>query len=121
MHNYIRVPVISNVISDTHVKSFIKYEYDPKNVQSPLTVIVVFDLETYNEDRTVPYCSCMYKLSKISGKYNQNITRKEDQNCLTDSVVFKGSDCINEMLDHISQFKGKPKKSKIKLFNIIYI
>ena len=27
--------VIDNVISDKHVKSFVKYEYKPKKVQSP--------------------------------------------------------------------------------------
>ena len=60
--------VVDNVISDKHVKSFIKYEYNPKKVKSPLTNIVVYDLETFNKNRAVPYCSCIYKLSKISGK-----------------------------------------------------
>ena len=31
------------VNSDKHVKSFIKYEYYPKKVKSPLTNIVVYD------------------------------------------------------------------------------
>ena len=60
--------VVDNVISDKHVKSFIKYEYKPKKVQSTLTNIIVYDLETFNKNRAVPYCSCIYKLSKISGK-----------------------------------------------------
>ena len=51
--------VIDNVISDKHVKSFIKYDYKPKKVKSPLTNIVVYDLETFNKDRAVPYCSCI--------------------------------------------------------------
>ena len=42
--------VVDNVISDKHVKSFIKYEYNPKKVKSPLTNIVVYDLETFNKD-----------------------------------------------------------------------
>ena len=37
-------------------------------------------------------------------------------------VLFsKGIDCVNEMFDHVLSFKGEPKKSKIKLFNINYI
>ena len=113
--------VVDNVISDKHVKSFLKYEYNPKKVKSPLTNIVVYDLETCNKNRAVPYCSCIYKLSKISGKYHRDISEQEYQKCLNDCVVFKGTDCINEMLDHVLSFKGEPKKSKIKLLNIIYI
>ena len=107
--------VVDNVISDKHVKSFIKYEYNPKKVKSPLTNIVVYDLETFNKIRAVPYCSCIYKLSKISGKYHRDISEQEYQKCLNDCVVFKGTDCINEMLDHVLSFKGEPKKVKNKI------
>ena len=102
--------VVDNVISDKHGKSFIKYEYNPKKVISPLTNIVVYDLETFNKIRAVPYCSCIYKLSKISGKYHRDISEEEYQKCLNGCVVFKGTDCINEMLDHVLSFKGEPKK-----------
>ena len=107
--------VVDNVISDKHVKSFIKYEYSPKNVESPLTNIVVYDLETFNKIRAVPYCSCIYKLSKISGKYHRDISEQEYQKCLKHCVVFEGTDCINEMLDHVLSFKGEPKKIKNKI------
>ena len=33
---------VDNVISDKHIISFIKYEYDPKKVKSPLTYIIVY-------------------------------------------------------------------------------
>ena len=113
--------VVDNVISDKHVKSFIKYEYNPKKVESPLTNIVVYDLETFNKTRVVPYCSCIYKLSKISGKYHRDISEQEYQKCLNDCVVSKGTDCINEMLDHVLSFKGEPKKSITELLNILFI
>ena len=113
--------VIDNVISYKHVESFVIYEYKPKKVQSPLTNIIVYDLETFNKVRSGPYCSCFYKLSEISGKYHRDITEKDYQKCLNDCVVFKGSGCINEMLDHVLSFKGEPKKSKIKLLNKIYM
>ena len=51
--------IVDNVISDKYVKSFIKYEYNPKKIKSPLTKIVIHDLETFNEIRAVPYCSCI--------------------------------------------------------------
>ena len=107
--------VVDNVVSDKHVKCFIKYEYNPKKVKSPLTNIVVYDLETFNKIRAVPYCSCIYKLSKLSGKYHRDISEQEYQKCLNDCVVFKGTDCINEMLGHVLSFKGEPKKVKNKI------
>ena len=107
--------VVDNVISDKHVKNFIKYEYNPKKVKSPLTNTVVYDLETLNKVRAVPYCSCIYKLIKISGKNHRDISEQEYQKCLNDCVVFKGTDCINEMLHHVLSFKGEPKKVKNKI------
>ena len=107
--------VVDNVISDKHVKSFIKYEHNPKKVKTPLTDIFVYDLETFYKIRAVPYCSCIYKLSKISGKYHRDISEQEYQKCLNDCVVFKGTDCINEMLDHVLPFKREPKKVKNKI------
>ena len=47
--------VVDNVLSDKHVKSFIKYEYNPKKVKSPLSNKVVYDLETFNKIKAVPY------------------------------------------------------------------
>ena len=100
--------VVDNVISDKHVKGFIKHEYNPEKVKSPLTNIVIYDLETFNKIKAVPYCSCIYKLSKISGKYHRDISEQECQKCLNDCVVFKGTGCINEMLDHVLSYKGEP-------------
>ena len=114
--------VVDNVISDKHVKSFIKYEYNPKKVKTPLTNIVVYDLETFNKIRAVPYCGCIYKLSKNSDKYHRDISEQEYQKNLNDCVVFKGTDCINEMLDYVLSFKGQPKKVKNKIVeNNLYL
>ena len=87
-----------NVISDKHVKSDIKYEYKPKKVQSQLTNMVVYDIETSKTIKCVPYANCIYRLSKISGKYHRDISEKEKQKCLNDCIVFKGLDNINKML-----------------------
>ena len=81
--------IVDNVISDKHVKGLIKYEYNPKKVKSPLTNIVVYDLETFNKIKAVPYCSCIYKLSKISGKYHRDISEQEYQKCLNDCLFLK--------------------------------
>ena len=75
----------------------------------------MYDLETFSKIRAVPYCSCIYKLSKISGKYRRDILEKEHQKCLYDCVVFKGNDCVNEMLDHVLSLKREVKKINIKI------
>ena len=108
--------VVDNVISDKHVKSFIKYEKKPKKVQSQLTNMIVYDIETFNTDRAFPYANCIYRLSKNSGKYNRDISKKEYQKCLYDCVVFTGLDNINEMLDYVLQFKGESKRVNNNIF-----
>ena len=115
--------VVDNVISDKHVKSYIKYEYKPKKVQSQLTNVVVYDIETFNTIKCVPYANCIYRLSKISGKYYRDISEKENQKCLNDCIVFKGLDNINKMLDYVLQFKGEPKRinNKIVKYNLYLI
>ena len=112
--------VVDNVISDKLVKSFINYEYNAKKVKSPLTNLVIYDLETFNKIRAVPYCSCTYQLSKISGKYHRDISEQDDQKCLNDCIVFKGTDFVNNIVDRVLSFKGEPKKIKKKLLNIIF-
>ena len=102
--------VVHNVISDKHVKSFIKYEYKPEKVQSQSTDVIVFDLKTFNTDKDVTYANCIYRLGKTLGNYNRDITQKEYEKCRKDCNVFKGTDGINEIVDYILQFKGEPKK-----------
>ena len=113
--------IVDNFFSNKHVKSFANNEYKPKNVQSLLIIMIVYDLETYIIDRVVPYCSCIYKLCKIFDENNRGTTEKKFQKCLNGCVVFKESDSNNDMLDHVLSFKGKLKKSKLRLLKIIFI
>ena len=64
-------------MSDKHVKSYFEYEYKPKDVQSQLTNMNVYDIDTFNNIKCVPYANCIYRLSKISGKYHRDISVKE--------------------------------------------
>ena len=115
--------VVDNVISDKHVESYFKYEYKPKKVQSQLTNMIVYDIETFSTTKCVPYANCIYRLSKISGKYYRDISEKEYQKCLNDCIVFKGLDNINKMLDYVLQYKGEPKRNnnKIVKYNLYLI
>ena len=115
--------VVDNVISDKHVKSYIKYEYKPKKVQSQLTNMIVYDIETFSTIKCIPYANCIYRLSKISGKYYRDISEKVYQKCLNDSIVFKELDNINKMLDKFLQYKGEPKRinNNIVKYNLYLI
>ena len=79
----------------------------------------MYDLESYIRGKAIPHSSCRYKLSKISAKYNRDIREKEYQKCSNDCFVFKVTNCVSDMLDQILEFKGKAKKSKLTLLNII--
>ena len=46
--------------------------------------MIVYDLETFNIDKAVPYASCIYRLSKIAGKNNRHISEKEYQKSSND-------------------------------------
>ena len=107
--------VVDNVISDKHVRIYIKYEYKPKKVHSQLTNMIIYDIKTFNTIKCVPYANCIYRLSKISGKYYRDISEKEYQKFLNDCFVFKGLDNINKMLDYVLQYKGEPKRIKNKI------
>ena len=115
--------VVDNVISDKRVKIFIKHDYKPKKIQPPITNIDVYDLETFNNVRTVPYYKCINTLSQISCKYHRDITEKEYEKCKKDCVVFKGTDCNNELLDCVLLLKGEVKKinNKIVEYNLYLI
>ena len=97
------------------LKVLLKTNAKPKKVQSQLTNMVVFDIETFNTDRAVPYANCINRLSRLSGKNNRDISEKEYQKCLNDCVVFKGLDNNSEMLDFVLQLKGEPKRVNNKI------
>ena len=52
--------------------------------------MIVYDSETFSTDKAVPYANCIYRISKISGKNNRDITKQENENFKKDCMVFKG-------------------------------
>ena len=69
--------------------------------------MIVYDIETFNTIKCVPYANCIYRLSRTSGKYYRDILEKEYQKCLNDCIVFKGLDNINKMLYFTIQRRTK--------------
>ena len=68
--------VVDSVISDKHVKRYIKYEYRLKKVQSHIINMIVYDLENFSTDKAVTYANCIYRICKISGKNNRDTTKQ---------------------------------------------
>ena len=67
--------------------------------------MIVFDIETFNPIKCVPLADCIYRLNKVSGEYNRDVTEGEYEKCKNDCIVFKGLDNINEMLDNSKENK----------------
>ena len=68
-------------------------------IQCHLTNMTVYDIETFNTIKCVAYADCIHRLDKTLGKYIRDITEREYENCKIYSIVFKGLDKINEILD----------------------
>ena len=82
----------------------------------------MFDLAIFNKVRVFPHCSCLYKLSKNSGKYHRDISEQKHQKRQNDSVVFKGTGCIKKLLDRVLSFKREAKKVNNKVVeNNLYL
>ena len=107
--------VLDNILSDKLVKSFIKYEHSPKKLQTQINNMVNYDIETLNNIKCVPYAKFPFKIDKISGENNRDVTKRECEKCRNGCVVFNGVNCFNEMLDHVLEFKGKGKRINNKI------
>ena len=45
----------NKVSSDVNVNKFKEYKFNPKKVDSQLNNVIVYDIETYNKDKAIPY------------------------------------------------------------------
>ena len=65
----------------------------------------------------------MYKLSRIAAIYYRDTPQRDYGERGNDCVVFRRTDCINEMSDHVLEFKGEAKrvKNKIVKHNVYFL
>ena len=71
--------LVDNYITEERVKHHFENIYTPKKIQSHLTNFITYDLETHIIDRARPYVFC-YRLSKLAGKYNRDLTPYQMEN-----------------------------------------
>ena len=102
--------VVDKVISDKHFESIIEYESRPEKDRSPLINMVVYDIESFNTIKCVSYGKCINTLSKFLGKYKRDITQLDYEKCRNSCFALKGTNCVNETLDLVSEFEGKAER-----------
>ena len=107
--------IVDNYISEENVTSHLKYEFIPKKIDSHLTNFIVYDLETHNTDRARPYVFCFCRLSKLSGRYDRDLTPDELEKCRKDTIAFDGDNCVEKASDFCLKLKGEERKVKNKL------
>ena len=88
---------MSNLTLNTYINQ--------KKNETQLTNFIVYDLETHNTDRTRPYVFCFYRLSKLAGKYNRDLTSDERENSRKDTIAFDGDNCVEKALDFCLKLK----------------
>ena len=86
-----------------------------------MTNFIVYDLETHNTDRARTFVFCFYRLSKLGGRYNRDLTKDELDKCKKDTIAFDGDNCFEKALDFCLKLKGveyKDKKGKVLEYNL---
>ena len=112
--------IVDTYITEENVNSHFKYEFIPKTIESHLTNFITYDLETHNTDRARPYVFCFYRLSKLAGRYNRDLTLNELEKCRKDSIASDGDNCVEKALDFCLKLKGEERKvnNKIVEYNL---
>ena len=72
---------VDNYVTEENVELHFEYVYKPKKNDSHLSNFIVYDLETHNTDRAGPYTFCFYRLSKLAGRYNRDLTSDKMEKC----------------------------------------
>ena len=100
-----------NYITDENVKSFFEYKYTTE-IESDLTILILYDLGTHNTKRNRPYVFCFYRLSKLAGRYYRNLTLEELGECRKDTIAFEGASCVEKALDFCLKLEGEEFEDK---------
>ena len=62
-----------------------------------------------------------YRLSKLAGRYNRDLTHDERLKCKKDTIAFDGDNCVGKGLDFCLKLKReerKDSKNKILEYNL---
>ena len=87
----------------------------PKKIDSHLTNFIVYDLEKLITDGARPHVFCFYRLSKLAGRYNRDLTPDELNKARKDTIAFDGDNCVEKALDFCLKLKSDERKVKNKI------
>jgi len=59
-----------------------------------------------------------YRLTKLAGRYNCDLTPYGIENCEKDTLVFDGYNCVGNALDFSLKFKGEERKVNNKIVEL---
>ena len=113
--------IVDKYITEENVNYHFKNEFIPKKIESHLTNFIVYDFETHNTDIARPYVFCFYRLNKLAGRYNRDLTLEEREKCKKDTIAFDGDNCVEKALDFCLKLKGEEyedKKGKVLEYNL---
>ena len=104
--------VVDNFIVEGNVISHFKCEFIPKKIVSHSTICIIYDLKTHISDRAIPYCISFYRLGKIAGRYNRNLSKYDSEKfkIKKKKFVFDGDDCVTKALGFLLKLKGDERK-----------
>ena len=88
--------IVDNYTTEENISYHFKYEFIPKKIESHLTNFITYDLQTHNMDRARPYVFCFYRLSKLAGRYDRDLTPDDLEKCRKDTIAFDGDNCVEK-------------------------
>ena len=102
---------INSEVNELNSQNFKEYKFDPRKVANQVTNVCLYDIETFNRDRAIPYAIGYFPISKMGiSKYNRDLTKEEIEKYLNEVRIFDGEDCITKMFEKLRAVKGEPKK-----------
>ena len=104
--------LVDNYRTEENVKSLFEYIYKPNKLETHLTNFIVYDLETHNTDRARHFVFCFYRLKKLAGRYNRDLTSDETEKCKKDNIAFDGDNCVEKAFDYCLKLKADEYKDK---------
>ena len=110
--------IFDNFITEENVNSHFIYDFIPTKMDSCLTNFFVSDLATHKTDKARPYCISFYRLSKLAGRYNRDLTPYEIDKCKKNTITFDRVKFVSIALEFCLKLKREEKRFSLNIKNV---